>query len=55
MNTAFNGNFSSSFQRMWQSVIKVLEMNAPEEGGSPDYNDAQYVVMGFSVGLFLDF
>lgn len=30
MNTAFNGSFSS-FQRMWQSVIKVLEVNAPEE------------------------
>lgn len=31
MNTAFNGSFSSSFQRLWQSVIKVLEMNAVEE------------------------
>lgn len=56
MNTAFNGSFSSSFQRLWQSVIKVLEMNAVEEEKEDPWDtDAQCVAWGFSVGLLLGF
>lgn len=55
MNTAFNGIFSSSFQRVWQSVIKVLEMNALRGEGSPGHSDAQCVAAGSQLGSFWAF
>lgn len=58
MNTAFNGSFSS-FQRMWQSVIKVLEVNAPEERRITGTTVMPSVWpgggWGLSVGLLLGF